>query len=140
MQIWARVMNYLKLLGFNFLAVFFTNYVMPGIEIVHQTKLPHIGGDLLFALALGIVNTLIYPVLKVLDQKVNLGRIATIAAVISFASYALLKFVRFGIEVKSVEGYLFAAICVAAVGFLTNFFEMTRGEKPPKPPEIPRAS
>ena len=46
-------MTYLKSLFFNFLVVFFANHVLPGIEVVKPTKLPHIGGDLTFAIALG---------------------------------------------------------------------------------------
>jgi len=133
-------MNYLKSLFFNFLTVFFANYLLPGIDVIHQTKLPLIGGDLLFAIVIGFLNSIIYPVLKVLDQKINIGRIALTAGSIAFGAYTILKFAPLGIEIKSVEGYLLAAIAVASGGFLTNFFEMRRSLKYPKPPEMPRMS
>ena len=108
--------------------------------MIHQTKLPLIGGDLLFAIVIGLLNSVIYPVLKVLDQKINIGRIALTACAIAFGAYTILKFAPLGIEIKSVEGYLLAAIAVASGGFLTNFFEMRRSLKYPKPPEMPRMS
>jgi hypothetical protein len=49
-----------------------------------------------------------------------------------------LKFAPLGIEVKSVEGYLFASLAVGAAGFLTNYLEMRRAGKGLKPPELPR--
>jgi hypothetical protein len=134
----GAAMNYLKCLAFNFLTVFFANYILPGIDVVRQTKLPHLGADLPYALALGLLSSLIYPVLKVVDQKINPARIAIVAVCLSFGSYAVLKFAPLGIEVRTVEGYLFASAIVALVSFLTNFFEMKRSNKFPKPPEMPR--
>ena len=131
-------MNYLKSLFFNFLTVFFANHLLPGIEVVKQSKLPHIGGDLLFAIVLGFLNSLIFPVLKVMDQKISVGRIAITASVLSFAAYAVLKFAPLGIEIKTVEGYLLAAGFVGAGGFLTNYLEMKRAFQFPKPPEMPK--
>jgi uncharacterized membrane protein YvlD (DUF360 family) len=138
MQMWSGMMYYINLLSYNFLGVFFANYVMPGIEIAHQTKLPHIGGGLIFALVVGLINSMIYPVLKVLNQPISLGKIAAIAVAVSFTSYAILKFINVGVEVKSVEGFLFASITVAAVSFLTNYIEIRRLKITiPKPPEFP---
>ena len=131
-------MNYFKSLCYNFLTVFFANYVLPGIEIVHQTKLPHIGGDLWFAMVVGLINSLIFPVMKVLNQPISISRIALSAICISFGSYTILKFAPLGIEIKSVEGYIFAAVAVGLGGFLTNFFEMRRAPNLPRPPDFSR--
>jgi len=131
-------MNYLKSLFFNFLTVFFANYVLPGIEIIHQTKLPDIGGDLLFALAVGILNSLIFPALKMLDQQINIKRIALSAAAIAFGSYTILKFAPFGIEISSLSGFFLASFAVGLGGFLTSFFEMKRLMKYSRPPEMSR--
>ena len=134
------VMNYFKSVCFNFLTVFFANYVLPGIEVVHQTKLPHIGGDFLFAAAIGILNSLIYPVLKVVNRPISIGQIALTACCIAFGSYTILKFAPLGIEIRSIEGFLLAAIAAGLGGFLTSFLEMRRSMKYPKPPEMPRMS
>ena len=131
-------MNYLKSLFYNFLTVFFANYLLPGIEVVKHTKLPHIGGDLLFAIVIGFLNSLIYPVLKVMDQKISVGRIAMAASVLSFGAYAIMKFAPLSIEVKSVEGYLLASIIVGAGGFLMNYLEMKRSFRFSTPPEMPK--
>lgn len=136
-QSYGAAMNYLKTLFYHFLIVFFADYTLPGIEVIRQTKLPHIGSDILFALALGFLNSLIFPVLKVVDQKINVSRIGVVSISLSFASFAILKFARLGVDVKSVEGYLFASFTVALGAFLMNFYEMKRSMKFPRPPEMP---
>ena len=132
-------MNYLKSLFFNFLTVFFANHILPGIEIVSPTKLPHLGGDLPFAVALGLLNSLIVPILRLVDRRVSFLRIAMIALILNFTAYALLKILPIGIYVSSMEGYLIAALCVSIGSFLTNYFEMNRvqhhhAEDSPKTP------
>lgn len=118
-------MRYLKSLFFNFLVVFFVNHVLPGIDVVSQAKLPHIGGDLLFAIILGAINSLIFPVLK-LAGKASLMKIAGLSLGINLIAYALLKLIPFGIRISSIQGYLLAALFVAIGSFLTNYFEMKR--------------
>lgn len=117
-------MGYLKSLFFNFLVVFFANYILPGIAVMNQTKLPHLGGDLPFALALGLLNSLIYPILRLIHKHPSVTRIGMFALVLNFAAYALLKFLPLGIHIASVEGYLFASFFVAVGSFVVNFFEM----------------
>ncbi|MBI5272836.1 MAG: phage holin family protein [Chlamydiia bacterium] len=118
-------MYYLKMLFFNFLIVFFANHILPGIDVANQTKLPHIGGDLIFAFVLGLLNSLIFLGLKILD-KVSVLRIGILSLVISFVSYAILKILPLGIHITNVKGYFLASILVAAGSFLTNFLEMKR--------------
>lgn len=127
-------MHYLKTLLINFLVVFFTNHVLPGILVMNQTKLPHIGGDIIMAIALGILNTLIYPVLHLIHHASAL-KIALVAIILNFAAYIIVKMAPIGIAVTSVEGYILASSIVTIGSFLTNFFEMKRN---PKPPEIPQ--
>jgi hypothetical protein len=130
-------MTYLKSLFFNFLVVFFANHILPGIEVVTPTRLPHIGGDLMFALGLGLLNSLIYPILRLINRA-NLGRIALVAAVMTFVSYALLKLVNLGVAVLTLEGYLIASIIVALGSILTNYLELRHAlPKAPKPPAEP---
>jgi uncharacterized membrane protein YvlD (DUF360 family) len=120
-------MNYLKSLFFNFLAAFFANHVLPGIDVISQTKLPHIGGDLLFAILLGFINSLIYPILKLVQQPASFIRIAAVALIVNFVGYAILKFVpTVGIKISSIEGYALAAAVTTIASALTNFLEMKR--------------
>lgn len=116
-------MYYLKSLFFNFFIVFFANHILPGIEVSNQTKLPHLGGDLMFAIGLGFINSLIYPVLKLLHQA-SIGKIGALAIVINFVVYATLKLLPIGIHITSFTGYLSAAILVAIGSFFINLFEM----------------
>ena len=134
-------MTYLKSLFFNFLIVFFANHIIPGIE-PGERKLPHVGPDLMFAVALGLLNSLIYPILKIVQHhRVTLSKIALIAVVVNFVAYTLLKFAPLGIHVSSIEGFLIAAILVSLGSILTNYLEYKHAHpKAPKhPTEPPRA-
>jgi len=119
-------MYYLKTLVINFLIIFFADHILPGLQVIDQTRLPHIGGDLIFAAALGFLNSLIYPVLKMLKHDVSTLKIALAALILNFASYGIVKLLPLGIDVMSIEGYLLVSIVVALGCFLTNFFEMKR--------------
>lgn len=118
-------MNYLKSLAINFLVVFFSDHILPGIQVMNQTKLPHIGGDLILAVALGLLNSLIYPVLRLIGE-VSALKIALVALILNFAAYGLVKLLPLGISVTSIEGYILVSAIVAISGFFTNFFEMKR--------------
>lgn len=131
-------MQYLKNFFYNFLIIFFANYVLPGIEIVNPTKLPHVGGDFLVAAVLGLLGSLIYPIMKVVDPRANLAKVGMAALVMSFASYVILKFAPLGIEVRSVEGYLLGSIIVSIGIFTTNYLDMKRASKILKFDEPPR--
>lgn len=131
-------MHYIKSLFFNFLVVFFADHVLPGIEVMDQTKLPHFGGDLLFAIALGFLNSLIFPFLKIIHRHLTAVKVAMIALVLNFAAYALLKVLPVGIQVMTVAGYIWAAIVVSLGSFLTNYLELrhNRQKEQPKIDEV----
>ncbi len=120
--------NRFKALLINFLVVFFADHVLPDILVMDQTKLPHIGGDLIMALALGFLNTLIYPVLKMMGHATAI-KIALAALALNFIAYAVVKIIPIGIGVASIEGYLMASLAVAVGSFFTNYFEWKRHQK-----------
>lgn len=131
-------MSYLKNFLIGFFIVFFANYLFPGIDVVNQTKIPHIGGDLIFAAGLGLLNSLIFPLLKALDRHLSLVRISVVALLLNFAAYVLLKLLPFGVFVTSVEGYLTASIAVSIGSILLGYAQLRHHRnKPPshKPPE-----
>ena len=104
--------------------------------LVNLTKLPHIGGDIIFAVVLGFLNSLIYPVLKLVQREVGFVKIALVALVLNFVAYAIVKLITpLGIKITSIEGYVFAALVVTIGSFLTNFYEMKRSK--PSKPELP---
>lgn len=121
-------MGYLKNLAINFLIVFFADHILPGIEVT-QTKLPNIGGDLIFAFVLGLLNSLIYPSLKILRQDVTGLKIGIVCLILNFAAYGVIKLIPIGVHVSTVEGYIFGATVVTIGSFLTNFFEMRKAPK-----------
>ena len=130
-------MVYLKALVINFLIVFFANHILPGIDVVNQTKLPHIGGDLIFAVALGFLNMLIFPVLKVILKEANWIKIAILSIIINFVAYAIIKIVPpVGIKITTVQGYVIASLVVTVGSFITNFYLMKQSK--PKSPEMPK--
>ena len=83
-------------------------------------------GDLIFSFALGLLNSLIYPMLKVINHHTSPLKIALIALIWNFAVYGIVKLLPIGVSVTSVEGYIFASSAVTIGSFLTNYFEMKR--------------
>jgi uncharacterized membrane protein YvlD (DUF360 family) len=96
---------------------------------VNQTKIPHLGGDLIFAVALGLLNSLIFPLLKMMDGSVGLVRISIIALVLNFAAYALLKLLPLGIFITNVEGYLSASLVVSIGSVLLSYSQLRQCRK-----------
>jgi uncharacterized membrane protein YvlD (DUF360 family) len=118
-------MNYLKSLFINFLTIFFSNHILPGLSVTSQ-RLPLVGSDLIFAAALGFLNSLIHPLLKLLRQDVTVLRIALISIILNFTTYGIVRIVSIGVEVHSVEGYILASSIVTLGSFFSNYFEMKR--------------
>ncbi|HEV7738172.1 MAG TPA: hypothetical protein VGO47_12480 [Chlamydiales bacterium] len=117
-------MNYPKSLFYNFLTVYFANHLLPGIELLLPMRIPHFGYDLPFAVVVGLLNSLIYPVCKLVSHHTSAVRIAMIAVVLNFAVYAILKIAPLGIHILTMEGYLIAAFVVAVASFVTNYLYM----------------
>lgn len=125
-------MNYLKALFVNFLAIFFANYLLPGIAVCNQTKLPHLGDDLPFALVLSALNLAIYPILKMFPRPL-FWKVVVVSLFLNMMSYALLRFFIKGIEIQSFKGFLFPALWVWGASCLTLFFFIARSLKGPPP-------
>jgi hypothetical protein len=131
-------MYYLKILFFNFLIVFFADHILPGVEVMNQTKLPHIGSDLIFAAVLGALNSAVFPIFKLFRQEATAPKVAMVVLILNFASYAIVKLAPVGINITSVEGYLLVSIAVSIGGFLTNFLEMKHSCCSPSNTDLPQ--
>jgi hypothetical protein len=129
-------MKILKSFIINFLIVFFSNHILPGVQVTDMTKLPHIGGDLILAAALGLLNALIYPVLKLVRTEVSAMKIALVALILNFAAYGIVKLLPIGINVSTVEGYILVSAIVTIGSFLTNFLDMKRHSHHHKPDSL----
>jgi hypothetical protein len=119
-------MNYLKGLITLFLVVFFADHILPGIEVTNHTKLPHVGDDLIFAGSIAFLNSLIYPFFRLTKRESSGLKIAAVAVILNFASYAIVKLLPIGVSVLTIEGYISASVVVTVGSFLINFFEMKR--------------
>ncbi|EKE08529.1 MAG: hypothetical protein ACD_17C00118G0005 [uncultured bacterium] len=128
-------MVYLKSLVMNFLLIFFANHVIPGTMIVYPTKLPHIGGDVMFAASLAVLNMLVYPVLRLLQKEVGEVKVAIACLILNFVAYAVIKLIpSSGIKIMTIQGYVILAFVVTVIGFLSNYFEMKQSQpKNPSP-------
>ena len=125
-------MNYLKTFVINFLIVFFANHTLAGILVTDLTKLPHFGADMMVAAALGLLNALIYPILRLFKQ-VSLPKILLVSMILNFGAYAVIKLAPVGVKILSVEGYIFASLVTSLGAFITNWLEMKRHPKKEDP-------
>lgn len=128
-------MNYLKNFVMCFLLLFFVNYLMPGFAIISQSRLPHIGVDLIFPLLLGLLNASLYPILKMM-QQLSLLKLVLSVLVLNFVAYAVIKFMHTGLQILDWESYLVGVAIVCIGSFLINFFEMRRNKTSPLEPPL----
>ena len=122
----ATMWTYMKILFFNFLTVFFVNYLMPGVTLVSPTKLPYIQGDLIFSFSLGLSLSLIFPVLRLFNQNPTYMKIGLISFILSFGAYSILNFLPLGILVSFPAAYLWSSLIVWVEGTFTNYLEMRK--------------
>lgn len=128
----SKDMCYFKNFLIAFFIVFFVNYLFPGIDVVNQSKIPHIGGDIIFAVILGFLNSVVFSLLRALDRNTNLLRISIVTLLLNFLSYAILKAVHLGIYVTTIQGYFTAALAVSIGSILLSYVQF-RGLKRSSP-------
>ncbi len=119
-------MTYFKSLLINCLVVFFVNHVIPGLEIAYYTKLPHVGGELIFAFGLGFLNSLIFPVLYFFQFSPSHFKIGLISGVVSFGAYSIVNLLPVGIRITTGGAYIWSSLIVWFVSYLTNHLEYKR--------------
>lgn len=119
-------MRYVKSLFICFFIVFFADYLLPGIDVANQTKIPHIRGDLIFSVALGLLNSLVVPLLSLFDGYLTKTRVAIATLILNFAAYALLKLLPLGIFVTTAQGYVSAALVTSVACFILHYLEIKR--------------
>ena len=117
-------MTYFKSLIINFLTVFFVNHVIPNVEIDYYSKLPHIGGDLIFAFSVGFLNSLIYPVIVLFKIKSTHLKVGLSSFIISFAAYSIVNILPGGIKITAAGAYIWTSLIVWFVSYLTNHLEI----------------
>ncbi len=125
-------MKYIKAVFFSFLIIFFANLVLPGVEIINRTKLPHLGSDFPFALLLGFLNASIYPVVKLFGKKSPIFQIVTSAIILNFAFYGTLSLLSIGIHLETIHGFLLVSSVVVVASIIANLIEMMGDRAPPE--------
>lgn len=116
-------MTYFKSLLLNFLAVFFVNHVIPGVDIGYYTKLPEIKGDFIFAFGVGFLSSLVFPVLKLLPIKPSHFKIGLVTFFISFGAYSIVNILPVDIRVDHRGAFIWCGLIVWFCAYLTNSLE-----------------
>jgi uncharacterized membrane protein YvlD (DUF360 family) len=116
-------MTYFKSLLINFLTVFFVNHIIPGVDIAYYSKLPHIGGDLIFAFSLGFINSLVFPFMKIFGVKLSHLKIGLATFFISVLGYSIVNVLPFDIHLEGPGTYIWCVLVVWAVAYFTNHIE-----------------
>ena len=113
-------MRYIQSFLFYFFVIFFADYLIPGVDVVDQTKIPQIRGDLIFAGVLGLLNSLILPFLRIFSKPPGFLHLAIATTVLNFAAFGLLKLITIGVFVTDISGYLIVSFCVTFGSFLLS--------------------
>ena len=116
-------MTYFKSLFINFLTVFFVNHVIPGVEIAYYTKLPHVGGEIIFAAALGFINSLIFPVLRIFQFSPSHFKIVLVSFIVSFGAYSIVNLLPVGVKITTAGAFIWSGLIVWFISYLTNHLE-----------------
>ena len=126
-------MSYIRTLLSLCMVIFFANYLLPGVDVINQTKLPHIGGDLILALGLGILNFCILPLVRFGRKPFGLFRTAIATLILNFGVYAVLKLLPLGVFTTSVDGYLLVASAVSVGCCIIIYTQGKRGTRKEHP-------
>jgi uncharacterized membrane protein YvlD (DUF360 family) len=129
-------MGFFKSWCFMSLAIFFVNYMMPGIEVTSLTKLPHLGIDFPFAMILGLLNLFIYKLCSLIESCRSFFQIVVSIFVLNLVVYAVLKFSSIGISIVSLEGYLLGTALVSIVSGVLNFYLFKSTSQSISPPPL----
>ncbi len=116
-------MNYIRSLFLNFLAVFFVDRIIPGIEIEYFEQIPNIGADILFSIVVGFLNASIFPFFSLFEMKASKVKLALITLVVSYGAYAIITLIPFGIRAVNFTGFFLGGTLVWAMAFFSNYLE-----------------
>lgn len=91
----------------------------------------------MFALGLGLLNSLIYPILRMISLRLLALKIFLCAFVLNFIACGILKIASLGISIGSFKGYAILSLTISVGSFLINFFERKPASQAPEisPPE-----
>ncbi len=118
-------MGFLIRLIVNAIALIAVAYIVPGIHV------SGIGGALIAALILGIVNAILRPILIVLSLPLELVTLGLFTLVINALLFWLVGALHVGLTVDGFWPAFFGAIVMAIVSWILSF--LTRGMEQNQP-------
>lgn len=107
-------MNYLLRFLFNAVAVIATAYIVPGIHVAS------FWAALIAALVIGIINTVIRPVLLILTLPINIVTLGVFTFVINGLMFWLASSIVKGFDVANFTAAFLGAIVFWLVSWFTN--------------------
>lgn len=99
---------------------------MPGIDVEEQTKLPHIGGDLLFAFGLGGINGLIGMLVALFKPRRVIFISVIYAVIVNFVAYGIAHWAPIHLIQETVGGYFLAASTVSLGSILLQLWAIRK--------------
>ena len=125
-------MTFFRSFSLNFLAIFFVDRVVPGIEITYFEQVPDVGADFLFSIALGFCNAAVFPILSCTEFQISKGKLALITAIVTFGGFGIIAASSFGIQILNAGGFFFGGGLVWLIAFISNYFEWKYSTPIPK--------
>lgn len=116
-------MTYLRSLFFNFLAVFFVDRVIPGVQIAYFEQVPDVGADIFFSIIVGFFNASIFPFLALMEATVTRSKLLIASGIISFGAFGVISVIPFGIQVVNPLGFFLGGGIVWIVSYVSNDLE-----------------
>jgi uncharacterized membrane protein YvlD (DUF360 family) len=116
-------MTYFRSFILNFLAVLFIAHFAPGIATPYHESGSSFFADVFFAVIVGFLNTLIFPVLIFLEIYPTKVLLALFGAIVSFASFTVIAILPYGMDVDA-AGVLVGGLFVWMVSFVTNYLDL----------------
>lgn len=118
-------MKYLISFVGSALALLATAYIVPGVIITDLKAL------LVATIIVGLLNTFIKPIVKLISLPITLITFGLFAIVINAAFFALAAFFSPGFEINGIIPAFVGAIVLSIVSIVTNFFtdKMGGGKK-----------
>lgn len=107
-------MGFIIRLAINVIGLLLLATVMPGLEVSGW------GAALLFALAMGIINAIIKPVVMVLTLPINILTVGLFTIVVNALLFWAASAIVFGVEVQTVSASVWGAVLYSLISWASS--------------------
>jgi putative membrane protein len=101
-------------------AITITSYILPFIEISGETVLKKVGIAFLAGLILGLVNTLIRPIIKLLALPINILTLGLFNIVINAGMLWVVDYFVDNFKISSFWGYFWSSLLISIITVLLS--------------------